>query len=266
VAVDNSVSFGDGIDLRFEIRTRGKFLMKFVRHHSKRKGILVARKCKGTSLPGKKTSLISSKLRDASVWDKGIGYWLNSKHKKAMLMFNKYLRVYPRDAMAYCMRGESFAKLGDKQRALKDFNKAIKLAPKYASAFHSRGEFYLVMGDFSRAIQDFNKCLELYPDLSDFYNSRGKAFLKMGKLARAAKDFSRAMKLDPNNTELSGARACLYSSMIMYKKRNQRRAKQLFNRAIKLEPLLIWGDEVWQLAKDGFFPALEYLYKTVKAA
>jgi tetratricopeptide (TPR) repeat protein len=88
----------------------------------------------------------------------------------------------------------------------------------------------------------------------------------MGNLEEALKDHCRAIKMDPENEEYSGAEACLYSSMIMFKKGNEKWAKQFFARAVKLDPTLILKDELWEFAKAGFFPALEYLYKSAKEA
>ena len=72
------------------------------------------------------------------------------------------------------------------------------------------------------------------------------------------------VKLDSKNEKYCGAEAYLHLSRIWFKKEDLKNARQFFIRAVKLDPILIMMDEVWQFAKDGFFPALEYLYKSAK--
>lgn len=220
----------------------------------------------GRSKSAERKSGRPSKDKKNSAWDKAAKYFVNGMDEKAILMLNKCLLAFPNDAKSHYLRGEAFSRLGENQKALTNFNKAIRLDPKNANAFDSRGKIYTAMGDFERAIKDFSKAIKIYPKFPGFLNSRGITYFKMGRLANAMKDFTRAIKLDPDSAGYCFSEAYLYSAMIMHKNGNQRRAKLFFNRAVKLDSLLILADGVWELAKDGFFPAVEYLYKTVKEA
>lgn len=224
----------------------------------------MTRKAAGQALKGKKDNYLL-------VWDKAVKCFDDGHYKKAISLFSELLRALPGYAEAYQKRGEAYQYFENHRKAVADFNKAIRLSRKNPDPFIFifRAGSYFAMGDFTRAIKEYNQYCKSDPDSAPAYTGRGEAFFKMDKLANAMKDFSKAIKLDPDNYYDTNNQAYLFSAMIMFKKGNQKRAKEFFNRAIEGKfPVrylfLAYKDELWQLARDGFLPALEYLYKTAK--
>jgi tetratricopeptide (TPR) repeat protein len=191
-------------------------------------------------------------------------YHLMGKYKKALGSLKKAVKIFPKDANNHYWHGGMFSLIHDNKKALESVNKAIRLNPNVPLFYDGRGNLFLSLGEITNAIHDFNKAIKMDSESPAFYNSRGKAFFKLSKPGRALKDFYRALKIDPKNEKCAGSDACLYLSRIMYRKGDKKRANIFFAKAIKLEPFLIYVDDVWQFARDGYFPALEYLYNTAK--
>ena len=210
-------------------------------------------------------SLKKEKENSLLVWDQAIDHYDHERYEEAIPLFTRVLQTLPKYVKAYDKRGSCFYYLGDNQKALEDFNKAMTLDRKNSNLLFYRAMTYFKMNDFTRAVQDLNLFCKSEPDLSIAYISRGIAYYKMGNLTNATMDLSKAIELDPKNEFHGHEQAYLYLVMIMHKKGNQERAKEFFNRAMKLRYFHGYLDEIWELAKDGFYPALEYLHKIAKA-
>jgi tetratricopeptide (TPR) repeat protein len=202
--------------------------------------------------------------------DKAVKSFEDGHYKEAIFLFSELLRILPSYSKAYHNRGLAYSELGDYRKAFADFDKSRRLDRKNSRLSINRAFAYSRMGAFCQAIQEYNKYCKADPDFSLAYLERGKTFFKMGKFANARKDLFKAIKLDPGNKFTHHEPAYLYLSMIFYKKGDHKRANEYFNRAKKLESfsenLVLVFDGIWQFAKDGFFPALEYLYKNGKLA
>lgn len=115
-------------------------------------------------------------------------------------------------ARAYLGRAQAFLELGNFFRARVDATEAIRLVPRSAKAFHIRGFAYLKAGKFDQAIADLEKARKLYPVATDKlkrtlacgYQERGKVHLEEGRDEKAERDFERAKQLVPSNLNDTG--------------------------------------------------------------
>jgi tetratricopeptide (TPR) repeat protein len=106
------------------------------------------------------------------------------------------IRLDPRNAEAYNIRGAAYGSKRDWDKAIADLNKAIRLDPKNAEAYYNRGRAYLNKGDMSRTIADCTKAIWLDPKDADKYVVRGVAHGIKGDIDASIADFTEAIRRD----------------------------------------------------------------------
>jgi len=112
----------------------------------------------------------------------------------------------------HVMRGNSYAELGQYERAIQEYDETIRLERNLGNAYYERGLAYEALGKTIEAERDFKKAIQLYDenilDLSqtewvrsfDFYG-RGLAYEALGKPEEAARDFQKALAGELNEEE-----------------------------------------------------------------
>lgn len=129
------------------------------------------------------------------------------QYEQAIEDFNRTIRVYPTNALAFNYRGTCRYILGktdkmDKQQrqvleAIKDFSAAIRISPKYASAYANRGNAKVCVHLYNEAINDFSEAISIDPANATYYNNRAFARTVVGKNVDAINDCNTALRLDP---------------------------------------------------------------------
>jgi tetratricopeptide (TPR) repeat protein len=67
----------------------------------------------------------------------------------------------PALAMAYALRGHTYRRLGEIDKARADFDSAIEQSPRSAAYYIDRGSFYSSITECAKAEEDFDKALSL---------------------------------------------------------------------------------------------------------
>ena len=129
--------------------------------------------------------------------DAGTRSFKIARYNQAILSFDRAVALKPDLVDAYLMRGKSYVRQSDPDRALSDFSKVIELRPLDPAGWIARGAAYLDINDFDSAIDDANRAIVLGADASA-YNLRGSALRKSGDPKKALDDFNHAVALDPN--------------------------------------------------------------------
>ena len=98
-------------------------------------------------------------------------------------------------------KGVDFAKKGDYQTAISCYTEAIRLNPKDADAYSIRGIAYQNLEKYDEAIRDYSDAIRLNPKYGNAYYNRGIAYQEKGDSDKAKADFDMAKKLGfkPNN-------------------------------------------------------------------
>src|SRR5205085_1229703 len=78
--------------------------------------------------------------------------------------------------------------LGRNDDALRDYDQAIRLAPRNAEAYHIRGVACLNLRDDDRALADFTEAIRLDPGNALYYKNRANVFARRGDSASAEAD------------------------------------------------------------------------------
>jgi predicted Zn-dependent protease len=103
----------------------------------------------------------------------------------------KALRIEPREALFYGLRGDVRAKRKNYRKALADFNRAVQLDNGFFYHYLRRGEIRRQLNDVQGARGDLRKSISLLPT-SNAYYALGKLELDGGNRQRAKQYFSKA--------------------------------------------------------------------------
>jgi tetratricopeptide (TPR) repeat protein len=128
-------------------------------------------------------------------------------YKQAAAAFTEVIRLTPRDAAAYDIRGSSRRFIGDLDGAIADHTAAIRLAPKFGMYYGNRAMAWSEKGDAPRALADFNRDIQIEPNGAVVFNNRGLLFLQRKDLDQAISDFTEAIRLDPGYSKPYANRA-----------------------------------------------------------
>ncbi|MFA6277276.1 MAG: ankyrin repeat domain-containing protein [Pedobacter sp.] len=100
------------------------------------------------------------------------------------------------NALAYEMRGQTYAFQKDKTKALADIEKALKLDPQLCHAYFSRAEVHQQFGETDAAIEDYNRFLQCDANYPRVYLQRGQAYQTKGDFTNAYNDLKKYAILD----------------------------------------------------------------------
>ena len=109
--------------------------------------------------------------------------------------------------IAHYMLGSAYAKMYDWRRAHDEFAIAIDMDPSEPRAWHMCGEALLSLHRLEEAERYLRKALEMNPQLTDAVVDFGFLFLRRGDSQRAKELFEKALQLEPHNSRaLQGTR------------------------------------------------------------
>jgi tetratricopeptide (TPR) repeat protein len=103
-------------------------------------------------------------------------------------------------AKLFLIRGASYQKLGQTERALQDFDEAVKMKPE-AGSFAVRGLLLKDMGRLEKAADDLDEAIKREPGNEVFRRWRGDLLLELGREDAALHDFDEAVRLVPDKAE-----------------------------------------------------------------
>lgn len=123
--------------------------------------------------------------------------------------YNKYLKKYPDDHMAYFDRGQNYAKLGQFDSAINDYNEAIRRQPNTDNSYRfSRANAFLAKGDYNNVVADFTTLIEEEPNNFSIYYRRGIAYQRASRFDLARADFEKFLSHEANNKHAAKALNC----------------------------------------------------------
>ena len=143
-----------------------------------------------------------------------------SENKRAIEVFNKLLKLDPKDAESLVYRGILHKRLRNYNATLTDFEEAIAINPNYDFAYEARGDFYTysLAENFEQAIKDYNKVIDNFktniPNQNKAYvfNNRGFAKYQAKDFDGAIEDINASIQLFPENAYAYKNRALVHLS------------------------------------------------------
>lgn len=128
-------------------------------------------------------------------YQKGAEYFKKQMWDKAIIEFNKALKLNPANAKIYLVLGNTYSQKGLYDEAISNYNKAIEINPNYVEAYAFRGDTYGQKGLYDRAISDCNKAIEINSNYGGAYIMRAFAYYHTEKYDKALEDINKAESL-----------------------------------------------------------------------
>ncbi len=128
---------------------------------------------------------------------RGYALWKLDRNKEALADYNSAIRLNDKDAEAYLDRAHIKRSMEDIEAALKDIDKATLLKPDFVEAFYYRGNIQYGTGEYDKAIADFDKTLKIDPNHFHALDLRAAAKQFSNKYAEAIVDYNQVQKLHP---------------------------------------------------------------------
>jgi tetratricopeptide (TPR) repeat protein len=143
-------------------------------------------------------------------------YLRKNVHDRAIVDFNRAIKLKPDLAEAYANRGMAFAEAEYFKRAIVDFDRAIQLRrehalggkkrrdellntiqlkPEDADLYYNRARAYHALGQFDRALADYTQALNIKSNHVTVYYMRGTAYRDKGDRLKAIFDFNKVLDL-----------------------------------------------------------------------
>ena len=120
---------------------------------------------------------------------------------KAINIFDKIIKLFPKNIDAYINKSHVFKKLGKLEEALLSYNKTLELNPNFIEVYNNKGNTLRDLGRLEEALLSYNKALELNPNLTEVYYNQGNTLRDLGRLEEALLSYNKTLDLDPNFLE-----------------------------------------------------------------
>ena len=111
--------------------------------------------------------------------------YLNGNLDKSLSQLEKYLQDYPKDDLAWTIKGNILEDLDMDDKAEEAYRSALKLNKENFQATTGLGVFYRKQGDYQQAMSYYRKALELEPGYAQAYSSMAIIELKRNNDAEA---------------------------------------------------------------------------------
>ena len=170
---------------------------------------------------------------DQDSFTKGLEYFQEGEHEKAIKKFELVVKADPNNADAHYYLGLAYSRVDKNNLAVSAFKKAIDLLhPELQNVNLSLGIAYYKSGDYDSALQTLNQVIELEPQNASAHFFVGLSLQKKNQHKKSIKSFHKAMVRDPEFNQLS-----LFNIGLAYSKIDQYEpAKDAFNKVIEIDP------------------------------
>ena len=140
-------------------------------------------------------------------------YSLVGEHTKAVLYFQRALKLDSNFLSAWTLMGHEYLELVNYQAAIHAYRKAIELNFRDYRAYYSLGQAYEMLKLYSYAVYYFNKASQLRPYDSRMYVAMASCYESLGKKEQALKCYLRAEKCGDKEGIALDKLAQLYSQL-----------------------------------------------------
>jgi tetratricopeptide (TPR) repeat protein len=170
---------------------------------------------------------------------------MKGESDRAIADLDQVIRLNPKNANSYGVRGRAYFDKGEFERAIADYEEAIRLNPGDAPSREGRERAQAALAALPSAAEDAGTCRNgsgneaiaacsrtlkrNTKDASAYYN-RGSAFSEKGEYDLAIADFDEAIRLGPNDASAYNARGLAYAGKAEYE-----RAVADYDEALKLD-------------------------------
>ncbi|MFN6527968.1 tetratricopeptide repeat protein [Nostoc sp. ChiSLP03a] len=169
-------------------------------------------------------------------------------YRRAITDYNEVLRLNPKSAVAYALRGLAYQRQGKTKVAISDFNQAARVDPNNAIAYFARGLSYHIQEDYQGALAAYEKATVQDAKLLAAVNNLGLIKYELQDIEGAIRQFRASIDIDSKSAEPQLALATA-----LYVKGDREQALELAQAALSLDKRFadleflkknIWGDRI----------------------
>lgn len=162
---------------------------------------------------------------------RGATYARLEQVEKALADYESAIGLDPTCAQAYYNRGATYTRLQRWDEALADYDKAIRLAPDDPLPYYNRGVTYSRIEHQNLALIDYDRAIQLNATFAQAYHNRGVSHATLELLSDAISDYDVAIHLDPTYAQAYYNRGRSYAHLNQHE-----RAIVDYDVAIQLDP------------------------------
>ncbi len=149
---------------------------------------------------------ISMGARKANPYNSRAKLFFRSPSRDTVVMalndYNTAISLDPSKSEYYMNRGATYARLGDKAKALADLTQALEIdrsqgLPENPTIYLNRSIVYHELRQYQNEINDINKYLSYNRNNGNMWANRGNAYMFMGQWEQGLSDINQAIKLNP---------------------------------------------------------------------
>jgi predicted TPR repeat methyltransferase len=133
-----------------------------------------------------------------------------------------------KDALPIAMR---LHQQGHLEAAQQMYERILKLAPRQANAVHFLGVLHHQLGRSGEAVKHIQRSIELDPKVPDWHNNLGNVLLESKRLAEAADAYEKAAEMSPGNATILNNLGALRRAQERFEE-----AADAYTKALALDP------------------------------
>ena len=162
---------------------------------------------------------------------RGVVRYENDDLDHAVADLDEALKIDPKYVPALIERAYLWQWRNQLDQAIADVSKAIELDPRNSYAFVERGVFEYSKKEYDKALGDFQTAIDLGSQTAVIYIARGMIFLNKHDPNKAFAELKRAQEIDPRHPDVYAAMASMF---LMQGKTDK--ALKVLDQAVEIDP------------------------------
>ncbi|WP_435357222.1 tetratricopeptide repeat protein [Emticicia sp. SJ17W-69] len=134
------------------------------------------------------------------LFKKGIELYDKKNDLKALIVFDRCIKLGINSEMSYYKRGNCKTSLGQITGAIDDLENTLRLNPKHYEASFNLGGLYFDGANYEKAATYYQKAILLNPRSDNGFYRLAATYQKMGMKNAALQNCQKSLQINPNNS------------------------------------------------------------------